>query len=55
MLAEWAYQRPFPTNDARLLALAPWLDGYNHNRSHTALNGLTPMAVLVSNVSGNHS
>ena len=55
MLAEWAYQRPFPTNDARLVALAPWLDHYNHNRSHTALNGLAPMAVLVSNVSGNHS
>ena len=55
MLAEWAYQRPFATNDARLVALAPWLDHYNHNRAHTALNGQVPMAVLVSNVSGNHS
>jgi transposase InsO family protein len=49
MLAEWAYLRLYPTNDARLVALEPWLDHYNHNRPHSASNGQAPMAVLVSN------
>ena len=55
MLNEWAYARPYSSNDARLEALSPWLDHYNHNRAHTALDGQTPMAVLVTNVSGNHT
>jgi transposase InsO family protein len=54
MLMEWAYARPYPTNDARLNALPVWLDTYNHNRPHTSLDGLTPMQALVSNVNGNH-
>ena len=55
MLAEWAYRRLYPSNAARLDALPGWLDDYNNRRSHTALDGRTPMDVLVSNVSGNHS
>jgi transposase InsO family protein len=55
MLAEWAYARLYVTNDARLNALPAWLDDYNHNRPHTALDGRPPMQVLVNNVSGNHS
>ncbi len=55
MLDEWAYARPYGSNNERLLALGPWLDHYNHHRPHTALKGLTPMEVLVNNVSGNHS
>jgi len=54
MLNEWAYARPYLNNDARLDALPSWLDHYNRNRAHTALDGQTPMAILVSNVSGNH-
>jgi transposase InsO family protein len=54
MLDEWAYARPFTTNDERLGALRPWLDHYHHHRPHTALARLAPMQVLVNNVSGNH-
>lgn len=55
MLDEWAYARPYASNNERLLAFGPWLDHYNHHRPHTALGGLTPMEVLVNNVSVNHS
>lgn len=55
MLDEWAYARPYASNNERLLAFGSWLDGYNHHRPHTALGGLTPMEVLVNNVSMNHT
>jgi transposase InsO family protein len=55
LLAEWAYARPYGSNDERLAALADWVNSYNHERTHTALAGRTPMDVLVSNVRGNHS
>jgi transposase InsO family protein len=54
MLDEWAYARPYASNNERLLALGPWVDQYNQHRPHTALGGLTPMQALVNNVSGNH-
>jgi transposase InsO family protein len=53
--AEWAYRRPYASNTERREAFQAWLDFYNHRRPHSALNGLTPMAVLVNNVHGNHS
>jgi transposase InsO family protein len=55
MLGEWAYARPYRSNDERLAALADWVDSYNHERTHTALAGQIPMDVLVSNVHGNHT
>jgi len=55
LLAEWAYARPYRSNDERLSALPGWLDFYNHGRPHTALDGLTPHQALVNNVGGNHS
>jgi transposase InsO family protein len=55
MLGEWAYARPYRSNDERLAALAGWVASYNHERTHTALADRTPMDVLVSNVLGNHS
>jgi transposase InsO family protein len=55
LLDEWAYARPYASNNDRLLALGPWVDQYNHHRPHTALGGLTPMQVLVNNVSRNHT
>jgi transposase InsO family protein len=55
MLGEWAYARPYRSNQDRLAALAGWVDSYNFERTHTALAGRTPMAVLVSNVRGNHT
>jgi transposase InsO family protein len=58
MLDEWAYARPYLSNEERLRALAPWLEEYNHRRAHSALGGRTPMQVLiaaVNNLSVNHT
>ena len=55
LLDEWAYARLYRSNDERRRALARWLRFYNHRRPHTSLDGLTPMAVLVNNVGGNHT
>jgi transposase InsO family protein len=54
LLAEWAYARPYRTNEERLEALPTFVDFYNHGRPHTALRGRTPAAV-VNDVRGNHS
>jgi transposase InsO family protein len=43
MLDEWAYARPYASNEERLAALPGWLDHYNRHRPHTALGGLTPV------------
>ena len=55
LLDEWAYGRLYRSNDERRRAFTRWLRFYNHRRPHTTLDGLTPMAVLVNNVHGNHS
>jgi transposase InsO family protein len=55
LLEEWAYARLYHSNADRRRALTRWLRFYNHRRPHTALDGLTPMAVLVNNVHGNHT
>ena len=44
--AEWAYQRPFTTNDERAEALPGWLEYYNTTRRHQALAGLVPISRL---------
>jgi transposase InsO family protein len=54
LLDEWAYARLYRSNAERCRALAGWLRSYNHRRPHTSLGGLTPMAVLVNNLGGNH-
>ena len=55
LLDEWAYARLYRSNAERCRAFARWLRLYNHRRPHTALDGLTPMAALVNNLSGNHN
>jgi transposase InsO family protein len=55
LLDEWAYGRLYRSNNERRQALSRWLRFYNHRRPHTALDGLTPMAVLVNNAGGKHS
>jgi transposase InsO family protein len=55
LLEEWAYARLYRSNRERRRALRRWLRFYNRRRPHTALDGLTPMAVLVNNVHGKHS
>ena len=43
---EWAYRQVFFSNADRAEALAPWLEGYNTRRRHTALGGLPPISRL---------
>jgi transposase InsO family protein len=55
LLDEWAYARLYRSNTERQRAFSRWLRFYNHRRPHTSLDGLTPMAVLVNNLGGNHT
>jgi len=55
LLAEWAYGKPYHSNDERLDALPSWVAHYNEERTHTALGGITPQAALVNNLRGNHT
>ncbi len=43
---EWAYKRVFTSNAQRAAALAPWLEYYNTQRRHSALDGLPPISRL---------
>ena len=43
---EWAYRQVFHTNQERAAALAPWLEFYNTERRHTALDGRPPISRL---------
>jgi transposase InsO family protein len=43
---EWAYRQIFLSNQARTVALAPWLEHYNTQRPHSALGGLPPISRL---------
>jgi transposase InsO family protein len=53
LLEEWAYQRPFTSNDERAAALPGWLHTYNHHRTHTALGGHPPIT-RVNNAAGHY-
>jgi transposase InsO family protein len=55
LLDEWAYVRLYRSNDERRRTFTRWLRSSNHRRPHTSLDGLTPMAVLVNNLGGNHT
>ena len=46
LATEWAYRRPFTSNDDRTAALAPWLEHYNTDRRHSALGGKPPISRL---------
>jgi transposase InsO family protein len=54
LLEEWAYQRPYQTNDERTQALADFLHTYNHHRCHTALGGHPPIS-RVNNAAGQYT
>ena len=43
---EWAYSRPFASNDQRTRALQGWLEYYNTTRRHQALAGQVPISRL---------
>lgn len=44
--SEWSYRRVFPSNTDRAQALAPWVEFYNTQRRHSALDGLPPVSRL---------
>lgn len=54
LLNEWAYVRPYRSNERRLQALPRFVDFYNHRRPHTAIGGLVPR-VVVNDVLEHHS
>ncbi|MGW2689447.1 integrase core domain-containing protein, partial [Streptomyces sp. NPDC001414] len=54
LLDEWAYQRPYTSNDERTAALADFLHTYNHHRCHTALAGKPPIS-RVNNPAGQYT
>ena len=55
LLNEWAYTRPYRSNEERLRALPRWVAFYNSRRTHTALGNQAPLPVLVNNLLGNYS
>ncbi|WP_404868802.1 IS481 family transposase [Kitasatospora griseola] len=54
LLDEWAYARPYRTEQERRDAYPAWLHTYNHHRGHTALAGKPP-ASRVPNLTGQNS
>ncbi|MET9625564.1 IS481 family transposase, partial [Streptomyces sp. NPDC006464] len=44
LLDEWAYLKPYHSNNERTEALADFLHTYNHHRCHTALGGKPPIS-----------
>jgi transposase InsO family protein len=53
LLDEWAYIRPYQSEQQRLDALAEWIHTYNHHRHHTAING--PPISRVNNPAGQNT
>jgi transposase InsO family protein len=43
LATEWAYSRPFASNEDRAAALPAWLDYYNLDRAHLGIGGKTPI------------
>ncbi|WP_405671273.1 IS481 family transposase [Streptomyces sp. NBC_01530] len=53
LLDEWAYLRPYTSNQERTEVLADFLHTYNHHRCHTALGGQPPIT-RVNNAAGQY-
>jgi transposase InsO family protein len=54
LLREWAYGATYATSDARNRDLPRWLDWFNTQRPHSALNGKPPSAAM-NDVMRSHS
>ncbi|MDI2131468.1 IS481 family transposase [Yinghuangia seranimata] len=54
LLDEWAYIRPYTSNQERAEALGAFLHTYNHHRCHTALDGHPPITRL-NNAAGQYT
>ncbi|WP_033823881.1 IS481 family transposase, partial [Kitasatospora sp. MBT63] len=53
LLDEWAYQRPYASNQERTEALPDFLHRYNYHRCHTAIGGQPPIS-RVNNPAGQY-
>lgn len=53
-LEEWAYARPYSSENERAALFQDWIHTYNHHRGHTALGGKSP-ADLVPNLRGQNN
>jgi transposase InsO family protein len=54
LMEEWAYIRPYLSNDERTTALTDYLHSYNYHRCHTALGGQPPIN-RVNNPAGQYT
>ncbi|HST72366.1 MAG TPA: IS481 family transposase [Kocuria rosea] len=54
LAAEWAYARPYSSEQARAAAYQDWVHHYNHHRPHTGIGGLVP-AARVHNLPGKYT
>ncbi len=54
LLDEWAYTRPYRSEQERRDTFPDWLHTYNHHRGHTALKGQPP-ASRVPNLTGQYT
>ncbi|MER5730739.1 IS481 family transposase, partial [Streptomyces sp. NPDC002138] len=54
LLDEWAYAKPYQSEQERRDAFPKWLHTYNHHRGHTALAGKPP-ASRVPNLTGQYT
>jgi transposase InsO family protein len=52
---EWAYDRPYTTNQQRLDSLTAWLHHYNCHRLHTAVGGAPASRLPVNNLCRNNT
>jgi len=54
LLDEWAYARPYDSEQERVAELDNWLHLYNHHRTHTAIGGQPPIT-RVNNQPGQYT
>jgi transposase InsO family protein len=54
LLEEWAYIRPWTSENQRTAAYAGFIHFYNHHRAHGALGWATPTSILKDNLPEEH-
>lgn len=55
LLEEWAYIRPWTSEDQRATAYHHFIHFYNHHRSHGALGWATPTSIIRDNLPAMHT
>lgn len=55
LLEEWAYIRPWDSEDQRTAAYDGFIHFYNHHRAHGALDWATPTSIIRDNLPAMHS